>query len=784
MEYLAHIADDGREQTVGEHLRSAAEYASRALAPAGLCEAGYLCALLHDCGKYTELFDRYIHSNGEMRRGSVNHTFSGVRLIMERCHHEPPISLQDIAGELLAYAVGAHHGEFNIADEDGKNGFYHRMKKEDIGYEEAVSNYTELCADTEELDRRFKAACDEVTPIFGRITDIAADNSEVSFYVGMLSRLLLSAVIEGDRRDTAEFMSGVKRKDDEIPDWNELLDSVEKKILDLPANTPVNVARRNISEQCRLAAEAGSGVYRLNVPTGAGKTLSALRYALAHAAKNGMRRVIFTSPLLSILDQNAEVIRKFVGDDSLILEHHSNVVRDSADGEALDKYELLAENWSAPIIITTMVQLLNTLFSDKTSCIRRFQALCGSVIVIDEVQTVPCKMLSLFNLAVNFLSQVCRATVLLCSATQPCLEQTRHPLIKQPADIVPYDKKLRDVFKRTDIIFDGSRTLDELAARLDELLNASDSLLIVCNLKKQAEFLFGYMKSNHGDCLVFHLSAGMCIAHRRAAIEKLRQALAACGDKKVICVSTQVIEAGVDISFGCVVRLAAGLDSVIQSAGRCNRNGELDSPAPVYLISCADENLAGLGDIKAQKDALNQLLTEYSLNPQAFDSDLASDNSVGRYYRALYAAMPDRAQDYPTKHGFTVYDLLADNDAFSGRCGENDLFAMRQAFKTAGSEFNVFDSNGVDVIVPYGGGAELISELMSPRAEHDITYLHSLCERAKPYTVSVYSHQQRMLEEAGGIYPAAGGAVRVLSAANYDSDVGVILEPDINSFIV
>ena len=405
-------------------------------------------------------------------------------------------------------------------------------------------------------------------------------------------------------------------------------------------------------------------------------------------------------------------------------------------------------------------------------------------IVIDEVQTVPCKMLSLFNLAVNFLSQVCRATVLLCSATQPCLEQTRHPLTRQPADIVPYDKKLRDVFKRTDIIFDGSRTLDELAARLDNLLSVSDSLLIVCNLKKQAEFLFRYMKSNHGDCLVFHLSAGMCIAHRRAAIEKLRQALAACGDKKVICVSTQVIEAGVDISFGCVVRLAAGLDSVIQSAGRCNRNGELDSPAPVYLISCADENLAGLGDIKAQKDALNQLLTEYSLNSQAFDSDLASDNSVGRYYRALYAAMPDRAQDYPTKHGFTVYDLLADNDAFSGRCGENDLFAMRQAFKTAGSEFNVFDSNGVDVIVPYGGGAELISDLMSPRTEHDITYLHSLCERAKPYTVSVYSHQQRMLEEAGGIYPAAGGAVRVLSAANYDSDVGVILEPDINSFIV
>lgn len=202
MEYLAHIADDGREQTVGEHLRSAAEYASRALAPAGLCEAGYFARFCTTAANTQScLTDTYIRT---VKCAEVPSTilFQAFDLIMERCHNEPPASTRDIFGELLAYAVGAHHGEFDIADEDGKNGFFHRMKKEDIGYEEAVSNYTELCADTEELDRRFKAACDEVTPIFDRITDIAADNSEVSFYVGMLSRLLLSAVIEGDRRDT------------------------------------------------------------------------------------------------------------------------------------------------------------------------------------------------------------------------------------------------------------------------------------------------------------------------------------------------------------------------------------------------------------------------------------------------------------------------------------------------------------------------------------------------------------------------------------------------------
>ena len=199
MEYLAHIADDGREQTIGEHLRSAAEYASRALAPAGLCEAGYLCALLHDCGKYTELFDRYIHSNGEMRRGSVNHTFSGVRLIMERCHNEPPASTRDIFGELLAYAVGAHHGEFDIADEDGKNGFFHRMKKEDIGYEEAVSNYTELREDSREIFHLFSFLHDfytalsavESEPLYRRRGDLGIKKA------GSISQLCFDYLIFG-----------------------------------------------------------------------------------------------------------------------------------------------------------------------------------------------------------------------------------------------------------------------------------------------------------------------------------------------------------------------------------------------------------------------------------------------------------------------------------------------------------------------------------------------------------------------------------------------------------
>lgn len=197
-------------------------------------------------------------------------------------------------------------------------------------------------------------------------------------------------------------------------------------------------------------------------PPGGGKTLASLRFALTHAARRNCSRIIFAAPLLSILDQNAHVIRDYIGDDTLILEHHSNLAEPKETPERLQELELLTASWSAPIIITTLVQLLNTCFSGKTSAIRRFHALCGSVIVIDEVQTVPGKMLTLFNLAVNFLSEICGATIVLCSATQPCLEVADHPLRRQPVDLVSQQKALWDIFKRTDIQNAGCARLEEL----------------------------------------------------------------------------------------------------------------------------------------------------------------------------------------------------------------------------------------------------------------------------------------------------------------------------------
>lgn len=784
--HLAHVRRDPagqiiNTQTVSEHNRNTAKYAASALKPVSLSSSGALAGLLHDAGKYTTDYQKYlIDQVGQ--RGSVNHTFAGVRLLLERFFKADAEDFSAVASELLALAAGAHHGLFDCVDEHNNSGFEHRLTKPGIGYEEAAENFFRFCAGPDELDRLFQAAVRELTPVLEKILAMTGGENEfyddeTAFYSGLLSRLLLSAVIEGDRRDTAEFLN-----DAHFPQtrdaaslkqlWDTLLTRMEQKLDQLPCDSPIDQARRAISDQCRQAAEQPGGVFRLNVPTGAGKTLSGLRFALAHARRHQKQRIIFTSPLLSILEQNAKVIRDYIGDNSLILEHHSNLVRTKADGWQLDEQELLAETWESPLIITTLVQLLNVLFSGKTTAIRRFHALCGSIIVIDEVQTVPRKMLTLFSLAVNFLSEICGATVVLCSATQPCTEQIEHPLHGPVPQLVPYDPALWSVFHRTDIQNAGAMSLEQLAFFARDKLQAVGSLLIVCNKKAQAEQLYRLLEGD--GFIVFSLSAAICPAHRRKVLSELQSALEQ-GTQKVVCVSTQVIEAGVDISFACVIRLLAGMDSVVQAAGRCNRSGEAGPGvlAPVYLVQVQNESLARLKDIQDGKGAAGELLNEFALHPKAYRGRLDSDEAIGYYYRALYKPKytPEHYHDYVRQKGEpSLFSLLSLNSY----CTDPPLYYFRQAFRLAGSVFQVFDEDTTDVIAPYGPGAELIRDLGSERAKYDTAWLKELLEKAKPFTVSLYKHQLDRLNAEHSLIPLAGGALGL--SGHYNTQTGFSME--------
>ncbi|MEA4912384.1 MAG: CRISPR-associated helicase Cas3' [Oscillospiraceae bacterium] len=744
-EFPAHIKYTGTEktvQTVQAHCRKTAEYAAGA-APETLRQTAYLCGLLHDAGKYTQRFKDYIEraARGELvRRGSVNHTFAAVRLVMERWHGDAQ-SFESLTAELTAFAAGAHHGQFDCISPQGEDGFARRLTAGDIDFDEAKEGYLALCADETELDGLFSAAVGEIAALSLRIGQFSGGDEAQLFYLSLAARLLLSAVIEGDRRDTAEFMSGSTPAEPGRP-FADCLKTVTDRLDGLPQKRPIDRTRRQISDICLTAAKRPAGIYTLSVPTGGGKTLTALRYALSFAAEHHMRRILFAVPILSVLEQNAKAIRAYVGNDDLILEHHSNLVREKVDGEA-DVNELLTERWSSPIIITTLVQLLNTLFDGSPACIRRMQALYQSVIVIDEVQSVPSKLISQFNMALNFLTKICGADVVLCSATQPCFAKTAHPLLlSRPPVLVPRDEALWRVFRRTDII-DRRRSGGYDAQELAELAGACaeqyGSVLVICNKRAQARTVFSLLGGGERD--KFHLSTSMCMAHRIKTLERINASL---DDKarRTICVSTQLVEAGMDFSFGCVIRLLAGLDNIVQAAGRCNRSGESDEPLPVFIVNARDEDLSRLQDILAAQNACKGLLEAYGRDPARFEGSLAGDRAVETYYSGLFAAQPKGTQDYPLKElGTDMLELLGANNCGRRKCAGPSGYLMAQAFRTAGDEFQVFDDKKTDVVASYGEGRQIVEELCGERAKHDFAYRKALLEKAKPFSVSLYRYE-------------------------------------------
>ena len=647
MKYPAHIRNDdhgnSKIQTVEEHCREAAGYAQMRALPQ-MKYSVYLAALLHDFGKYTVQFKSYIEKAGfDVARGSVNHSFAGVRFVMEQWHSSQDAGLETLSAELVAYAIGAHHGQFDCISPDGRSGYEHRMTKEGIDYPEAKEQFLLQCADEAELDELFAQAVVEITAVFRCMEAISTTGDESYFYLSLFARLLLSFVIEGDRTDTARFMHELP------PDlqrdlpllWTEELQHMEQVVAQMAADSEMNHVRRAISDQCYQAAERTSGIFRLSVPTGGGKTLSSLRYALATAQKHKKQRIFFVIPLLATLEQNCDAIRNVLNDASILLEHHSNVIDDGLSADERNEREFLMDTWNSPMVITTLVQMLNTLFSGKSSSIRRMHALSNSVIIIDEVQSVPRKLLSLFNLALNFLAEVCDAHIILCSATQPCLEDVKHAVrYSSPEEVVTLSPDMMRIFRRTRIV-DRRRTEGYSAMELAEFavscMEQEGNALLICNTKAQAREIYAMVRAQGKKA--FHLSTAMCMEHRRDALKEIMSCLTC--DEPIVCISTQLVEAGVDFSFSCVIRISAGLDNVVQAAGRCNRSGEKGRLCPVYIVNARGENLKCLPEIAAVQRAAESVLTLCRKNQE----DVSSVEAISSYYRRVYTDLPENGME-------------------------------------------------------------------------------------------------------------------------------------------
>lgn len=799
MKLLAHLTNHygvRKEQSLKEHCLQTASYAASSIGSTKLYHTVYLAGILHDAGKAKGEFVNYLedaYQGKPVKRGTVNHTFAGVIWLFEKYHTSLSPPWEPLACEMIGYAAGAHHGMFDCTDLDGKNGFFHRLQKdrEELCYEETMHNYFSEIADAASLEDHFAKAVDEIREFFEMFRDTygARAGGKIFFQMGMLVRLVLSAVIYGDRRDTSIFMS-LQNREQKLPDWKQMKEFFEEKISRFDSTGPLNQVRCEISRQCLENAGKPSGIFRLNVPTGAGKTLCTLRYALAHAEKYEKKRIIFIIPLLSVLDQNAKVIRDYVPDENDVLEHHSNVVREISKADEIDPMEFFAESWNYPIVISTMAQFLNVLFSNQTSAAGRMQALRDSVIVIDEVQSLPKKATVMFNMAMNFLQQCCHASIVLSSATQPCFEELQWPLHFSPeADLVKLNPGQLQVFRRAEII---ERTdsygmdWEQCTEFCREQMEQHASLLVICNTKTEAKMLYEKLREQAGqqNWDIFHLSTAMCQAHRMQKLqnltENLRQVQEAVQNsepvRKQICISTQLIEAGVDLSFECVIRVLAGIDNLAQAAGRCNRSNEYGRLGKVYFINLKNENLSMLREIQSAQNSTRKVLAGWGDTEES----LIGEQSARKFYRYLFEETKNETK-YPVKDcGAVIYltDLLSNYNG-SAENSENKNFILHQPFQTVGKKFQVFDQDTVDVVVPFELGMHLIEQMEALDERNlDLAGFREIVWQAKKYTVSLYSWQREKLDQAGMLYSLLGGRILALDGQAYDLELGLTISDE------
>lgn len=769
MKYAAHINGD-KIQTVREHCRNTADLCQKFCMSFGTENIGRVQGLFHDAGKMTGNFNNYIRGLSAVKRGEIDHSYAGARYLTE-------IADDKNAGvlSLIARTIISHHGLHDWVDSNCCDYFQKRISS-DYDYENIRENIYTVVSE-KELSELLDKALSEYKSIRAKIKSIYKGKTDYAFYIGMTERMLQSALMDADRIDTADFMSGELHQEISADErkmlWKRMHDAMEKKLeLFSERKDKISLQRRSISDRCAAFAKNDVKVCRMIVPTGGGKTLSSLRFAVDYCVTHDMERIIYTAPFMSILEQNSDEICSIAGSE-YFTEHHSDAAAQldpEEDSQKYKEYEAHTERWDSPVIATTMVQFLNTLFSSKTASVRRMHRLSRAVIIIDEVQSIPLKCVNLFNLAVNFLTNVCGAAVVLCTATQPANDKTKYPLMLDEKDSMTGDYSVDfEVFKRTEItpcIDSYGYSFDETADFCFEKFRENGNLLAIVNTKKSALKLYELLsgKCDKGTEII-HLSTNMCPEHRREKIKLIRELLSE--KKPVICVTTQLIEAGVDISFRCVVRSAAGLDNAAQAAGRCNRHGEAGRICPVYIINVKDEALGSLKEISVSREITQQIVDSGKY------ADLQSAKTISDYFRELYR-LEEKELSYnvcDNDQKTTLVDLLSLNKNRYEISPMTSSPYCSQAFRTAGDLFEVIDSHTVDVIVPYNDEAEeLIYRLEQPDENYRI-----LLRKTQKFTVSIYSQTQKKLAENHALRQLECGAV-ILDRTYYDDIVGVKLE--------
>lgn len=746
--HLAHIREEEKgcfaEQSIEEHCLNVARLARELIYEdedsCGLKDLAYNAGLLHDFGKYRPDFQRYILSaSGANQSGKVPpkapHAIVGA-IEARRLFDDPMIA------DTLAYCISGHH-----------RGLYdHNEMERRLRHGE---------------HKRWCDACERLTSVENLKTTDCDDVGE-PYDLQMAIRMLFSALVDADRLDTEQFMTPdlsaerlrIKGNYASLCTLRERLRAKTESFSSAP-DTSVNRARAYFLESCRThGAESDPGIYTLSLPTGAGKTISSMAWALEMAIRNHHDRIIYVIPYTSIITQTAMVFREIFGKEN-ILEHHSEVVveqqtKDDKSDERMSRLKFLTENWDAPIILTTNVQFFESLFASKPAKCRKVHSIANSVIVMDEVQALPEGFLSPILSAIDTLSEAFHCSILCCSATQPVYDEDLNspddgsdyytPLDTR-GDLVPREAKYFVPFDRVDYHLEPQTvTSQELADRLA----AEHSVLCVVNSRKDAGQVYRALRdlSKVKADEVIHLSRSMCSAHLRRAIETIKERMREGKPTKVI--STQLIEAGVDLDFPCVWRAHSGLGSIIQAGGRCNREGKMERRGQVFVFSLADGSRP-FGNIARGCNATNILLHKLSNKI----TDPTDPEVIAKYYRLYFKDIPDFDTEGIEK------DLTEDSEDIN--------------FESAAERFKLIDDEGTfPVIVPYmEEGKALVRKIRN----HEILSREDY-HRMQEYSVSLRQGDYSTLLSHGNIEQIPWGEdfISVLVDDEcYDSVAGVVI---------
>lgn len=717
--YYAHSAQDKlgnllpyeHWQTLQSHSVNVGEMAAEFARVFGTQEIACQTGKLHDLGKYSEAFNHRLHGGPP-----VDHATAGAKIAVKRWG--------DVIGKLMAFCIAGHHAGLANGNGEGDN---RRTLKQRLALQ--------FGADIPALDNLWQQEIKLPQNLLA--PPLKADAHHPFFSYAFFTRMLYSCLVDADYLDTEAFYSNLESKAAErggYPDlnalqhnFNQFINNFRRRIAQASEqteaekrNAALNRLRSEILDHAVEQAVQPQGLFTLTVPTGGGKTFTSMAFALEHAKQHGMRRVIYVIPFTSIIEQNAAEFRKAFGElgEQAVLEHHSTFDDGKLQGEATkDKLRLASENWDAPIVVTTAVQFFESLFADRSSRCRKLHNIAGSVIILDEAQMLPLNLLLPIMQAIKELAQNYRCSVVMCTATQPAVQAENgfYRGFENVREIAPKPTALFDKLRRTTVQHIGTQTDTDLFAKLGE----HPQMLVIVNNRRHARSLYDQAKHLDGT---FHLTTLMCAKHRSQKLDEIRGRLKNGEPCRVI--ATSLIEAGVDVDFPLVMRAEAGLDSVAQAAGRCNREGKRLPENSFVWIFAPEEQWKAPPELATQAAVMR-------LTADSFSDDLLSTQAVAAYFSELYQL---KGSELDNKKILKMH-----NDA-----GQSLDFP----FQTIADKFRMIESHMQPLIIPFDVEAEnLISSL------HHADHIGGLLRKLQPYTVQIPEKALAALYKAGRIEP-------------------------------